>query len=200
MAALKVYAWHPHHVYDRRVQNILSEPRSQTRYSAYVVAKTKADAAQFAKDARCGTPTQNELRVAGSTEFEGLREATLFETEGTVLVTSDRGGKKPVILCTPDDGDGSEGTGTQAIGTIRPASGHAGYTFEATAAAYAGRGSIAVGAEVAYVKKDVGYPEGVVWVGTDGEDLVDFEMQRLLDLGELTIIRSGFGDWFHAGR
>jgi hypothetical protein len=191
MAALKVYAWHPNHVHDKRVENILAVPRAQTRYSAYVVAYTKADASFFARDARCGWPSQSELRVAQGAEHDALREAMLFESEGTVLVTSQRGGKKPVILCVPDDDDGSEGTGAQAIGTIRPADGHRGYVFEATTAKYAGRGSIAVGQEVAYVKRDVGYPEGVIWVGTDGADLVDHEMQRKLDDAELTIIRSG---------
>lgn len=199
MAALKVYAFSPHHIYDKQVQNILTEPRIQTRYSAYVVAHSKPDGLRFAKDARCGFPSHSELRVALGAECDALREAMLFESEGTVLVTSERGGKKPIILCTPDDGDGSEGTGAQAIGTIRPADGHAGYVFEATTAKYAGRGSIAVGAEHAYVK--VRDPQGrFFWQGTSRAMLTDQEMQRRLDLGDLIIMRSGFGDWFHAGR
>lgn len=193
MPQLKIYSYHPYHVYDPRITNILTEPRSQTRYVVYVAAYSKVDAARLGKDAQCGTASSNDLRVAGSTQFEALREATLFDKEGVVLVTSDRGGKKPVILAGGEDG-------AQAIGIIKPAEGRAGYVFEATAAEYAGRGSIAVGAEIAYVKRDVGYPEGVIWVGTDGSNLTDREMQTKIDVGDLTIIRSGFGDWYMAGR
>jgi hypothetical protein len=201
MAQLKTYVWQSYHVYDKRVENILTEPRQQARYSAYAVAYSKADAARFAKEARCSYPAQSDLRVGNDgNEFNALREASLFETEGTVLVTANRGGKKPVVLCAPDNGYGDEGTGAQVIGILRPADGRIGMVFEATTAKYAGRGSVAVGAEVAYVKKDVGYPEGIVWVGTDGQALVDQEMQKQIDLGELNIIRSGFGDWFMAGR
>jgi hypothetical protein len=193
MAQLKIYSACPYHVYDKRIQHILEEPRRQTRFMVYIAAYSKADAAAFSKAAQCGTPSQTELRIATGTESEALREAMLFENEGTVLVTSEYGGKRPVVK--PD-----AELGAQAIGVIRPADGRAGYVFEATMARYAGRGSIAVGAEVAYVKLLV-TAERSFWRGTEAGDVLDDDqIQRLLDLGELEIIRSGFGDWFTKGR
>lgn len=188
MAQLKVYSFHPYHIYDERAKNILTEPRVQLRLTVYVAAYTKPDAARFSKDANCSNPPQTELRIAGGSEFDGLREAMLFEDEGTVLVTSDRGGQKPVVLMDPVDG-------VQAIGTVRWESGIS--IFEATMAQWAGRGSVAVGAETAYVKAQA---NPSYWEGTNGTTLTDEEMQLKLDLGEVRIIRSGFGDWYTAGR
>ncbi len=188
MAQLKVYSHTPFHVYDERVKNILEEPRVQTRYCAWIAAYSKADAAQFAKDARLSHPSHSDLRVASSNDYEALLEASLFKEAGTVLVTSDRGGKRPVVqLGNPD--------GAQAIGVLRPADGRSGQVFEATMAQYAGRGSVAVGATMAYVKVDED-----TWEGTKGDTPDDEGIQLLLDMGELNIIRSGFGDWYHAGR
>jgi hypothetical protein len=195
MAQLKVYTFHPYHVYDKRIENILTEPRSQTRYNVYVSAYSKAAAVNFAKFSGVSNPSESELRLAQGDTCEALREATLFDKDGVVLVTSDRGGKKPVVLADQESQDDEPGTGSQAIGTLRPADGRRGQIFEATTAKYAGRGSVAVGAVDAYIKN---LPD--IWSGTNGQRVFDAQLQHLLDMGELHIIRSGFGDWFHAGR
>lgn len=186
MAQLKVYAFSPFHVYDERVKNILAEPRVQLRFETYIAAYSKKDAIAFAHQGRCGSPSPSQIRVSTGAQGEALREAMLLDREGIVLITSDRGGVKPVVLMDAEEG-------AQAIGQIRPEGGR--YTFEACRAAYAGRGSIAVGALIAFVKT---YDDG--WHGTDGSGPGDDEMQRLLDLGEVKIIRSGFADWYMAGR
>lgn len=186
MARLKVYAFSPYHVYDERVKNILMEPRVQLRFEVYIAAYSKNDAAAFAKEAHCGSPSASQIRVSQGLLGEALQEAMLLNHEGVVLITSDRGGVKPVVLMDAEQG-------AQAIGQIRPDGNR--YTFEACRAAYAGRGSIAAGAYDAYVKT---YEDG--WHGTNGAAPGDDEIQRLLDVGHLKIIRSGFGDWYTAGR
>ena len=186
MAQLKVYFFNPFHVHDQRVKNILSEPRVQLRFDTYISAYSKNDAAAFAKDAHCGHPSPSQMKIMTGLQGEALREATLLDREGVVLITSDRGGAKPVVLMDAEEG-------AQAIGQIRPDNGR--YMFEACRAAYAGRGSIAVGAYDAYVKT---YEDG--WHGTNGSGSGDDEIQRLIDIGHLKIIRSGFGDWYQAAR
>lgn len=194
MAQLKVYSFRPHYVYDERTKNILSESRTQLRCVIFVGAYSKDAAVEFVSKKLGNTPNPSELRLAQGNDYDALREATLFAEEGVVVVTRDTGGKRPVVLAQADTDEGS-----QAIGIIRPADGRAGQVFEATAARFAGRGSIAVGAEVAYVKVLV-TSERSYWEGTKGDTLDDDQIQLKIDRGELNIIRSGFGDWFHAGR
>lgn len=188
MAALKVYTFHPYTVYDERVSNILSLPRQQLRYTVFVAARSKAAAVEFCKQARCSDPRESELRLACDVLGDALWEASLLNEEGVVLVTADRGGEKPLVLMGTEEG-------AQAIGVVRPIGLGSRYVFEACRAAYAGIGSVAVGKRRAYVKDDLGYPEGVRWAGTNGDEMTDHEMQRLIDLNEVEIIRSGFGKW-----
>ena len=190
MAQPKVSTFNPYHIYDERAVNILKEPRQQLRFVVFVVASSKPAAVQFCKDAQCSTPRESDLKLAFGNLSESLRKASLLNDEGVILVTADRGGEKPVVLMDPK-------RRAQAIGIVRP-EGQA-YIFQASMADYAGVGSIAVGTKVAWIKTDEGgdIPE---WHGTNGEFCIDTEMQRMLDRGELKIIRSGFGDWYTAGR
>lgn len=187
MAALKVYTFHPYTVYDERASNILALPRQQLRYTVFVVAESKPAAVEFCKQARCSNPRASELKLASGNLGDALARASLLDKEGTVLVTADRGGRNPVVLMDAEQG-------AQAIGVVWPTGGMH-YSFEACRAEYAGIGSVAVGKRRAYVKDDLGYPEGVRWAGTDGDEMTDHEMQRLIDLNEAEIIRSGFGKW-----
>lgn len=188
MAALKVYTCHPYTVYDERVSNILTLPRQQLRYAVFVVARSKAAAVEFCKQARCGDPRESELRLAsGGALGDALSEASLLNEEGVILVTADRGGEKPVVLMGVEEG-------TQAIGIVRPLGLGSHYVFEACRAAYAGIGSVAVGKWNAYIKAAV-TADRSYWECNTGQTLSDEEMQRLIDLNEAEIIRSGFGKW-----
>lgn len=188
MAALKVYTFHPYMVYDERVSNILSLPRQQLRYTVFVAARSKAAAVEFCKQAGCSNPGQSELRLAsGGALGDALWEASLLNDEGVVLVTADRGGEKPLVLMSTEEG-------AQAIGIVRPVGLGSRYVFEACRAAYAGIGSVAVGKWHAYIKAAV-TADRSYWECNTGETLSDEEMQRLIDLNEVEIIRSGFGKW-----
>lgn len=191
-AKLKVYMTTGSLYHERAVRSLEGGPR--TTYTYFVVALTKKDALDQTSAFVGAWVKEAAFKIAAGNDADALRAAGLLDADGTVLVVESNGvGSRPVLLMNSD-------WDPPVIGNLVHDNdrGRGAKKFEASMARYAGKGSIAAGAEM--VAYNTGRPDGRRWATVWGHSWSDDELQRELDLGDMVIIRSGFQDWYRVGR
>jgi hypothetical protein len=141
---LKTYQQQMNYLHNDRAENILRKNSwDRAGYLVIVVAESKDEATAHCASRGIKHVNAKDLRIMpdGPRNTNALREAMLLNQNGTVLAIASGGaGQQPVVLMDPEEG-------AQAIGVLVPAQDLTS-VFQASMAKYAGKGSIAAGADL----------------------------------------------------